>query len=79
MKLIKIDSINQTCSACPSQWDAKTDTGEDVYIRVRHGNFTLDVNGSNVLRGHPEGVDGCMSTSEMISYVNDNFEKVKFI
>lgn len=34
MKIIKAE---QTCWACPSQWDAWTDEGRYVYLRYRHG------------------------------------------
>jgi hypothetical protein len=27
----------QTCHACPSQWDAWTDTGQYLYLRFRYG------------------------------------------
>ena len=34
---ILIDSLEMTCSDCPSQWNAKTASGRYVYIRYRHG------------------------------------------
>lgn len=32
----------QTCTACPSQWDAWTDTGQYLYLRYRGGHGTAD-------------------------------------
>lgn len=34
---MRIVKAVQTCWACPSQWDAWTDTGEYVYLRYRYG------------------------------------------
>lgn len=32
----------RTCYACPSQWDAYTDTGDYLYLRFRHGFGTVE-------------------------------------
>lgn len=32
----------QTCEACPSQWDAWTDTGQYLYLRYRWGVGTAE-------------------------------------
>lgn len=76
---IKISSINQTCGACPSQWDAETTDGQSVYIRVRHGYLNLDVDDETIFDGNPDGVDGVMSTHEMIVYVTQESKKIIFI
>ena len=34
---MRIVKAIQTSGACPSQWDAWTDSGEYVYLRYRHG------------------------------------------
>ena len=72
---MKINDIVMTCSACPSQWDAKTEHGEYVYIRYRWGSFRIDINGEQI---HNEmigdGLDGSMTTEEMLEIV----EKVKW-
>lgn len=31
-----------TCRACPSQWDAWTDTGQYLYLRYRWGRGTVE-------------------------------------
>lgn len=79
MNIIKKDTIVMTCGGCPSQWDAETIDGKGVFIRVRHGFFSFEIEGNDVFCGHPEGIDGVMSTDEMIDYVNETTSKVKFI
>lgn len=74
MIFIKKDSIVQTCSGCPSQWDAETVNGDYVYIRVRHGYFRIEISDEIIFEGYPDGIDGVMSTDEMIEYVNKNNE-----
>lgn len=61
-----------TCSACPSQWDAETTNGDYVYIRLRHGCFSLEVNNSNVINETTSDYDGVMNTEDMIRFVNNN-------
>ncbi|WP_031165996.1 hypothetical protein [Streptosporangium roseum] len=34
--------VIQTCSACPSQWNAWTSTGQYLYLRYRFGVGTVD-------------------------------------
>jgi hypothetical protein len=41
-KPLVIARIEQTCTACPSQWNAWTDDGEYVYIRYRWGCLSID-------------------------------------
>lgn len=77
MIYINRDTIEITSFACPSQWNAKTFENEYVYIRVRHGYFSLEVNGEKIFDGYPEGVDGVMDTSEMIDFVNSNTSKIR--
>lgn len=33
----KLTELVQTCTACPAQWEGKTDDGQYVYIRYRWG------------------------------------------
>ena len=68
-----------TCGACPSQWEGKTVTNGDVYIRLRHGYFYLEVDNKTLFEGHPDGFDGVMGTDEMINYVNEYSGKVKIL
>jgi hypothetical protein len=34
--MVKVTEIKQTCTACPSQWEGKTDDGQFIYVRSRH-------------------------------------------
>jgi hypothetical protein len=38
---MKIQSIEQTCSRSPSQWEGQMDNGSFIYIRYRWGNLTV--------------------------------------
>ena len=40
---VTIKSIERTCIACPSQWEAETDDGRVVYIRYRFGKLTVGI------------------------------------
>jgi hypothetical protein len=41
---MNIINFEQTCYACPSQWEGETETGQRLYIRYRWGylRITLD-------------------------------------
>jgi len=45
---------NQTCYACPSQWDAWGDDGSQYYLRYRHSYGSAE----RVRRGADEWLDG---------------------
>ncbi len=75
---ILTETLDQTCFACPSQWSAETKEGKDVYIRLRHGFFYVNVNEERVFEDFPEGYDGVMSTSSMEKLLVDS-EKFKFV
>lgn len=74
----KIARLEQTCDACPSQWDAWTEDGTYVYIRYRYGFLTVtkyegdpyadpDQRGDVVYADtHGDDMDGLMSTREML-------------
>ena len=40
---IRVVSLTQTCSACPSQWSGHTDDRRAVYVRYRWGRLTVSV------------------------------------
>ena len=40
---MKIANLIQTCSACPSQWEFKTDGERNVYARYRWGCLSVRV------------------------------------
>lgn len=64
--MIVIGRIIQTCSACPSQWDAWTPEGDYLYLRYRWGVGTVDDETGNELArfstGDPYG--GVMDLDE---------------
>lgn len=40
---MKITNLRQTCTACPSQWEARTEDGRPVYVRYRWGWISVSV------------------------------------
>lgn len=69
----------QTSYACPSQWDAWTDTGQYLYLRYRGGLGTVQAFDSpdpsqwphtppeiRFAHGHP--LDGCMALTEFAEH-----------
>jgi hypothetical protein len=40
-KILKLTELNQTCSACPSQWEGKVEDGKMIYVRYRWGNLEI--------------------------------------
>jgi hypothetical protein len=73
MNKIRLISITQTCTACPSQWDAVTDDQRTVYIRYRWGYLSVRiskiedhteyaaVNGTEIFGlDYGDGLDGVM-------------------
>ena len=43
MAQLVISDIRQTCTACPSQWEAVTTNNRPVYIRYRHGYLSVQI------------------------------------
>jgi hypothetical protein len=75
--MYNIKEIQQTCSACPSQWEGKTDKGEELYCRYRWGYLSVEIN-NKVIFGEQLGNDfhGIMDIDELIKYTKNvlNFE-----
>lgn len=72
---IKVATLIQTCSACPSQWDLITESGKEFYIRYRWGNLSVsmrDHGDYNLIysRRHGDSCDGLMSSSELIKILS---------
>ena len=69
------DSFEMTCSAYPSQWDAKTTDGDYVYIRYRWGWLTVTAKAFTddevelFTWGSADPWDGVMSTSELSDHL----------
>ena len=45
--MIEVKNLEQTCDACPSQWEFRTFENRPVYVRYRWGNLTVSVGPSN--------------------------------
>jgi hypothetical protein len=41
--MIGVKEIEQTCEACPSQWEGYTDDGRSIYIRYRWGFLSVRI------------------------------------
>ena len=63
-------SLNQTCFGCPSQWEGRSEFGNEVYIRYRHGTLSLDINDEEVVSMEiGNGMDGVMNTDDMLYHL----------
>jgi hypothetical protein len=74
--VIKLD---QTCDACPEQYDAFN--GDEIvgYLRLRHGHFTVrcpDVGGELVYEASPEG-DGMFDDNEKDMYLENAIKAIQ--
>jgi len=66
---VTLAELAMTCMVCPAQWEGKTTGGREVYIRYRHGRFTVDLNGFRYYSaklGDDSASD--MTTEEMLAY-----------
>ncbi|MDR6218931.1 hypothetical protein [Deinococcus soli (ex Cha et al. 2016)] len=69
---LTVTHLDQTVLACPSAWEGHTDTGQDIYIRYRHGGLSVSVQGTQtVWMAHGDRYAGVMSTAEMTSLLAD--------
>lgn len=75
---VLLREFDQTCGACPSQWEAQGPDGERVYIRFRHGWFRVEVDGTAEFATAADG-DGVMSTDEMLRLTGFTIESWKSI
>jgi len=41
--MFDIETITQTCRACPSQWEGRLADGRPIYIRFRHGELSIRI------------------------------------
>lgn len=79
---LQVIEIQQTCGACPSQWEGRLLDGRYFYARYRWGHLAVTAGASVddavgaywtenpdvIYEGvHGDGLDGCMGTAEMLS------------
>lgn len=83
---VSLSTLVQTCSACPSQWEAKDSLGREIYIRYRWGHLTvrcaetegtLFANPPIFSLSHGDPLDGIMDTSEMVDLTGEAIEWVE--
>ena len=74
--MIKVVELKRTCWACPSQWEGKTDAGNDVYIRYRWGYLRVDLDGQEIFGKQIDesGWDGIMDYDKLKEIVKEEME-----
>lgn len=60
--------LEETCGACPEQYDAYLGDYKVGYLRLRHGIFTVQCGGRTVFEAYPDG-DGCFTAEERNRYL----------
>ena len=74
-KKIKVNSIKQTCGACPSQWEGETDDKKYVYVRYRWGVLRVDVDSKTIYgEVHGDSLDGYLAYDELIAFTGHLFD-----
>jgi len=70
--MIKITELEQTCFACPSQWDGTTDDGKCVEIYYRYDILTMRVEGERTYSESigDDGLGGVMEEDEMKQHLS---------
>jgi hypothetical protein len=76
--VLKLVSLKNTCTACPSQWEGTLEDGRAIYARYRHGELSVGVgndineavrNGMSdqalYANGIGNGLDGFMDFQEL--------------
>ena len=60
--MIKINKLQMTCGACPTQFSGETEDGKNVYIRFRFGRLSMDIDGQILFSGNvSDSLDGVIS------------------
>lgn len=71
--------LEQTCGACPEQYDAFYKGKQVGYLRLRHGYFSVDypdVNGIEIYSAEPIG-DGIFEDEERAFYLTEAKKAIK--
>ena len=65
---MKIKSIDQTCGACPSQWEGYMEDGTYIFIHYRYGYLRVDIDGQKTFDlTIGDELGGVMNTDEMLA------------
>jgi hypothetical protein len=65
--------LEETCGACPEQYDAFLDGKQVGYLRLRHGRFRVDYpdcGGETIYEAYPDG-DGIFESNEREFYLTE--------
>lgn len=82
----KLRDLDKFTFACPCQWWARTEDGQDVYIRYRFGELSWGIgadrdeaitNSGDHGREVGSDLDGVMETDEMLKHLSDVFEATR--
>lgn len=71
--------LEQTCGACPEQYDAFYKGKQVGYLRLRHGQFRVDYpdcGDKTIYSANPEG-DGIFEPNEREFYLNEAKKAIK--
>jgi hypothetical protein len=67
-----IIELNQTCFACPSQWEGKTADGRHLYIRYRWGHLSISMDGTVIIGKDIGGAwDGVLNENDLWNILSD--------
>lgn len=62
----KVKTYAETCGGCPTIYQGYTENDQHFYIRYRHGNFRVEINGNTVFADyHGRQADGIASLEEV--------------
>ena len=70
--------LERTCTACPEQYDVLVENEQVGYLRLRHGEFRVevpDVGGRAVYEAAPEG-DGIFEDEERDDYLRQAVDAI---
>lgn len=73
-----IKSIEQTCGACPSQWEGELDDGNWFYVRYRWGTFRVGI-GKTIDEAVCNTVFSCLFGDSLLSGFMTNNEMLKLL
>lgn len=72
--MITVTELRRTCMGCPAQWEGETATGDNIYVRYRHGTLRVDLNRNTVFSlDHGEGWAGVMDYDELKALLAGQF------